>query len=138
MTSLRKTQANRSNALRSTGPRSAAGRAVAAQNARRHGLSVVLPQEVVGHKVHEVSQLILGEGLDEYTARELAVRIVDFERNLEHERATFKPLFTTHGIVSDEPLDEAEEAEKAGIEEVWQLLTDELSMPDTDDATLKA
>lgn len=40
MISLRKLQANRANARASTGPRSAAGKLVAARNARRHGLSV--------------------------------------------------------------------------------------------------
>lgn len=40
MTSLQKTEANRRNARASTGPRSAAGKARAARNARRHGLAV--------------------------------------------------------------------------------------------------
>ena len=39
-----KSKANRSNAQKSTGPRTAEGKAVAAQNAVRHGL---LAQEVV-------------------------------------------------------------------------------------------
>ena len=40
MTSPGKRAANRANALASTGPRTVGGRARAAQNARRHGLSV--------------------------------------------------------------------------------------------------
>jgi hypothetical protein len=40
MTSPRKTAANRANARRSTGPRTAAGRARSSRNATRHGLSV--------------------------------------------------------------------------------------------------
>ena len=40
MTSARKLEANRRNARASTGPRTAAGKARAAQNARRHGLSL--------------------------------------------------------------------------------------------------
>ena len=40
MTSARKLEANRRNAQASTGPRTAAGKARAAQNARRHGLSL--------------------------------------------------------------------------------------------------
>src|SRR5579864_3329824 len=39
MTSERKIAANRRNAKKSTGPRSAAGRASSGQNARRHGLA---------------------------------------------------------------------------------------------------
>lgn len=40
MTTPAKIRANRRNALRSTGPRSPAGKAVAARNSRRHGLTV--------------------------------------------------------------------------------------------------
>jgi hypothetical protein len=40
VTSLRKCRANRRNARASTGPRTAAGKARAAQNARKHGLRV--------------------------------------------------------------------------------------------------
>ena len=50
MTSARKIAANRRNALASTGPRTAAGKARVAQNARRHGLTLpgVLRSGVVG------------------------------------------------------------------------------------------
>ena len=41
--SARKIAANRRNAQHSTGPRSAAGKAISAANARRHGLSVAAP-----------------------------------------------------------------------------------------------
>ena len=40
MTSARKIESNRANSKRSTGPKSASGKFRAAQNARRHGLSV--------------------------------------------------------------------------------------------------
>src|SRR5579863_9856460 len=40
MISAKKLQANRSNARQSTGPRSGAGKALSARNARRHGLAV--------------------------------------------------------------------------------------------------
>lgn len=47
MTSPRQRAANRENALRSTGPRSEAGRRRVAGNARRHGLSASIPEAVV-------------------------------------------------------------------------------------------
>ena len=43
MTTQRQLKANRANAEKSTGPRSAAGRAQASGNARRHGLTTPLP-----------------------------------------------------------------------------------------------
>ena len=40
MTSATQHEANRSNALASTGPRTSAGKAISARNARRHGLNL--------------------------------------------------------------------------------------------------
>jgi hypothetical protein len=45
MTSIRKIEANRRNARRSTGPRTQAGKARSAQNARRHGLNVAAARD---------------------------------------------------------------------------------------------
>ena len=45
MTSARKREANRRNARASTGPKTAAGKTRAAQNAHRHGLAVPLPAD---------------------------------------------------------------------------------------------
>lgn len=43
MTSVRKSAANRRNARSSTGPRTAAGKAMASLNARKHGLNTPVP-----------------------------------------------------------------------------------------------
>ena len=62
MISERRAQANRANARRSTGPTSAAGKARAAQNARRHGLSQdVLADPALGQDVEELAQRIAHE-----------------------------------------------------------------------------
>ena len=45
MTSAAKIRANRRNARRSTGPRTAAGKAIVARNARRHGLTLPVLDE---------------------------------------------------------------------------------------------
>lgn len=45
MTCARRLAANRANAQRSTGPRTAKGKARASANARRHGLTVAAPEE---------------------------------------------------------------------------------------------
>jgi hypothetical protein len=58
----RRRQANRANARRSTGPTSAAGKARAAQNARRHGLSQdVLADPALGQDVEQLAQRIAHE-----------------------------------------------------------------------------
>ena len=69
MTSQRQKQANRGNAQRSTGPRTAAGRAMAAQNARHHGLSVALPAEVMAPLAAQLATILAGEGMEEPAAR---------------------------------------------------------------------
>ena len=129
MTSQRKAQANRSNALRSTGPRSAAGRSISAQNAKRHGLSVALPQELVGPKVQEVAELICEDGLDAHTAHELASRIVDYERNLAHERSTFAQNPIEKNAIA-QTLERT--AGQAGLGVELDMLTEMLSDPEID------
>ena len=62
VTSERRAQANRANARRSTGPTSAAGKARAAQNARRHGLSQdILADPALGQEVEDLAQRIARE-----------------------------------------------------------------------------
>ncbi len=62
MINERRLRANRANARRSTGPTSAAGKARAAQNARRHGLSQdVLADPALGQDVEDLAQRIAHE-----------------------------------------------------------------------------
>ena len=62
MVNERRAQANRANARRSTGPTSAAGKARAAQNARRHGLSQdILADPALGQDVEDLAQRIAHE-----------------------------------------------------------------------------
>jgi hypothetical protein len=104
-TSPQKRQANRANALRSTGPRSAIGKRIAAQNARAHGLSVALDPVAIEPQVQKISELLLEEGISTTQAHEIAIRILDYERNLQHERKTFAEKFlgeSGEGALSDE------------------------------------
>lgn len=92
MTSETRRRANRANARRSTGPRSAAGKARAAQNARCHGLSLdILADPALGQEVEDLAQQIAREAgrLDLIDlARRVAEAHVDVQRSLQfrHER----------------------------------------------------
>jgi len=63
MTSYAVISANRANARRSTGPRSAAGKARVGRNALRHGLSLpVLADPVLAPEVEALARKLAGEG----------------------------------------------------------------------------
>src|SRR3954451_22663701 len=84
MTSLRKIYSNRRNAKRSTGPKTAAGKARSARNGRRHGLSRpswIDPAALL--RIEALTRLILGERVDaehRLYANLLAVAQVEIER----------------------------------------------------------
>ena len=76
--SARKLRANRANARRSTGPKTAAGRVKAAQNARRHGLRIpVLSNPTLSAEVEMMARRIAGDASPELV--ELARRIAEAE-----------------------------------------------------------
>ena len=61
MTSDRRQRANRANAKSSTGPKTAAGKALAAQNAFRHGLNVpVLSDPLLAPEIEAMARRISG------------------------------------------------------------------------------
>jgi hypothetical protein len=81
MTSARKLRANRANSLRSTGPKTAAGRAVSAGNARRHGLRIpVLSDPILAAEIEVMAQAIAGDPDLVELARRIAEAEVDVLR----------------------------------------------------------
>src|SRR5262249_6697149 len=63
MTSETKRAANRRNASRSTGPRSAAGKKRVSQNALRHGLAISLREDAAAQaEIERLAKLICGDG----------------------------------------------------------------------------
>ena len=96
MTSPAKARANRRNAARSTGPKTAAGKAVVARNARRHGLSLpVLAEPGVPREVdafaRRIAVSVAGAPVD--AARHaLACRIVEAMVDLRRVRIAKLPL----------------------------------------------
>jgi len=103
MTSARKTRANRANAKASTGPRTARGKSVAAQNARRHGLSLSISANPAGAaKANNLAREIAGKGAD-HEIFELARHIAEAEIDLLRARDARHKFFTMH--LSSEELD---------------------------------
>ena len=81
MPSPRQRAANRANALKSTGPRSAHGKVRAKLNATKHGLSLPVDEHVFADQIRKIAALVRGDCDTEQQANELAKRIIDFERN---------------------------------------------------------
>jgi len=96
MTSARKIAANRANAKASTGPRTGRGKSKAAQNARRHGLSLSVsgdPTHVA--QVEKFTGKIVGKGTDPEIL-ESARRIAEAGVELARIRQVRHELFAAH------------------------------------------
>ena len=81
MTSPKQKAANRLNAIKSTGPRTAEGTRQASLNAVKHRLSLPVSEQLYGKEIATVAALVQDECNSDHQAKELAKRIIDFERN---------------------------------------------------------
>jgi protein-arginine kinase activator protein McsA len=90
--SAQKRQANRRNALRSTGPKSPAGKRRSSTNARMHGLSVIAQIGISDPILTQLTRMIAEDGIDNFGAQEIASRIVSYERNQAYQRTLFSQL----------------------------------------------
>jgi hypothetical protein len=86
MSSENRVRANRANAKRSTGPRTAAGRARSSQNALRHGLASAAYVEDRA-AVSELARLIAGTAAGDAEVMHLAERVAEARLHLERVRA---------------------------------------------------
>ena len=84
--SPQKRQANRRNALKSTGPRSRRGKQSSSLNALRHGLSGGADLRLNDPDVSAIASLIQLDGVEPQEATELAIKIIDYEKNLAYQR----------------------------------------------------
>ncbi len=84
--SPQKRQANRRNALKSTGPRSRRGKQSSSLNALRHGLSGGADLRLNDPDVSAVAELIELDGVEPQQATELAIKILDYVKNLAYQR----------------------------------------------------
>jgi hypothetical protein len=81
MTSPKQKAANRLNAIKSTGPRTLEGIRSASLNAVKHRLSLPVSEQTFGKEIAAVTALVRAECVSDHQAKELAKRIIDFERN---------------------------------------------------------
>ena len=82
MTSTQRIRANRVNAQASTGPRTAHGRARAAQNAHRHGLSLPIAALPALSQQAEMLAQEIARGATDQTLLELARRVAEAQLDL--------------------------------------------------------
>lgn len=105
--SPQKRQANRRNALRSTGPKSLLGKQRSSGNSLGHGLSTPVVPHFHDPLVASITEMIAQDGVDSQAANELAGKILEYERNLAYQRELFKQD-PSMGL-SSEPASTAEE-----------------------------
>ena len=80
--------ANRENAKRSTGPKTAAGRLMSSRNAYRHGFSCPLPFDPARlAKVDALADALAGNGADQESLT-MAAEVVEAQLELSRIRAT--------------------------------------------------
>ena len=88
--------ANRSNALKSTGPKSVAGKRASSQNSRKHGLNSA-PTFELSNEYQELIDLIAGEGFPTFACADIASGLLNYRRVMDAYYDTY---------TSPEPVDE--------------------------------
>ena len=78
----RRNLANRCNALKSTGPRSAAGKWVSSQNSRKHGLNSA-PDFESSSEYRALVELIAGEGFSAFACADIAAGLLNYRRVMD-------------------------------------------------------
>ena len=92
----RKSLANQSNALKSTGPRSAYGKRASSQNSRKHGLNSP-PDFESSLEYRALVDLILEEGFSGFACADIAAGLLNYRRVMDAYYDTY---------TSPEPVDE--------------------------------
>lgn len=89
MTSLKQRAANRNNALKSTGPRSLAGKRQSSVNSVKHSLTRPIDALPWSQQLQPLIDLLIRDGLEADKAGDLARKILDYERNADYQRRRF-------------------------------------------------
>jgi hypothetical protein len=127
--SPRQRAANRANARKSTGPKTSWGKSQSSLNSTKHALTQRIDASPWGEHIRTISDLLVLEGIDPTKAFAVAEKILDFERNLEHQRKRFLDLKEGRGLEYETPigaitdvyvasvLDQASESKKSIFDE---------------------
>ena len=73
-------QANRQNAMKSTGPKSGAGKSRASKNALRHGVSQPIDVKQVGDALDRLQNVLTNAGYQPTHAFRVALCLLDYDR----------------------------------------------------------
>jgi len=92
----RRNLANRGNALKSTGPRSVAGKRASSQNSRKHGLNSA-PDFESSSEYRDLVELIAEEGFSGFACADIAAGLLNYRRVMDAYYDTYS---------SPEPVDE--------------------------------
>jgi hypothetical protein len=92
----RRNLANRCNALKSTGPRSVAGKRASSQNSRKHGLNSA-PDFESSSEYRDLVELIAEEGFSGFACADIAAGLLNYRRVMDAYYDTYS---------SPEPVDE--------------------------------
>ena len=95
-TNPRRSLANQSNALKSTGPRSAVGKRASSQNSRKHGLNSA-PDFESSLEYRALVELIAEEGFSDFACADIAAGLLNYRRVMDAYYDTY---------TSPEPVDE--------------------------------
>ena len=95
-TNPRRNLANRCNALKSTGPRSVAGKRASSQNSRKHGLNNA-PDFELSPEYQTLVELIEEEGFSAFVCADIAAGLLNYRRVMDAYYDTY---------TSPEPVDE--------------------------------
>ena len=87
--SPQKRAANRANARKSSGPKSIEGRSRSSLNSVKHSLTRPIDALSWGEHLETLAKLLEQEGLSSGGASDLARKILDYERNVDYQRARF-------------------------------------------------
>ena len=119
---LRRSLANRSNALKSTGPRSVSGKRASSQNSRKHGLNSA-PDFESSLEYEALVGLIAEEGFSAFACADIAAGLLNYRRVMDAYYDTY---------TSPEPVNEfmRDMNVKASIPIFRELLSPSGSEPD--------